>query len=618
MEYSNAESFPTFKRQVEHDDRMTNVKLINDPEQLRLRKERDLKEADRLLHFKLQFSITPIKIWKLLPEKYTDPEELGYASILFQEFDFKKNEYVNVGTSTEARVMIKGKKNIKLHGDIKFQKAVGLVFEMGAAQQMRVVLLAKSNEEEDDESATNIAHYDFRISDLLNTEARAIRKELIFSKTLKRRPKHNKYITIRLDTPAPKPHCLARDTSYEGTHIVLRDMNKFGEVEAKQLSVTMKIMVRDLPIMNRLTKNTNSYFQVFKDGVKFKQKLYQSEILSDKISGNFNTFSFGIEGERSLDKPMLIEVWHRNTLMKSEFIGIMRTDLYDLRSGKVDFQLVNPDVPTEYRGTVKVLKYEERIWITEKVIQKCLNKKTGVIKTVENVIYKNDFSIMNYLGHYPVCMSFAVDFTASNGVKPVSNANSFHYLSGDQLNPYQKSLIGLRNSLKPWSNQTEMKMYGFGGVKNSIFEMKASKLYDKPVGHTVTQAHMLKMYKKFAKSVDMGFDNEFVRIITDVAKISERVLSYHVLVVILDGDKFDYKRTCDVIKRTQRCGMSILFVGIGGEPFKNLLRLQQDCRNVTFTRYVDNEQQVSRNAMYKLPVHMLEFFAIHKIVPENY
>src|SRR5689334_19546030 len=106
---------------------------------------------------------------------------------------------------------------------------------------------------------------------------------------------------------------------------------------------------------------------------------------------------------------------------------------------------------------------------------------------------------------------------------------------------------------------------------------------------------MLKVYKKFAKKTEMGFDNDFTRIIIDVAKISERVLNYYVLTILLDGDKFDYQKAYEVIKKTQRCGMSIVFVGIGGEPFKNLLRLQQECTNVTFTRFVDNEQQLARN-----------------------
>jgi hypothetical protein len=129
---------------------------------------------------------------------------------------------------------------------------------------------------------------------------------------------------------------------------------------------------------------------------------------------------------------------------------------------------------------------------------------------------------------------------------------------------------------------------------------------------------MLKVYKKFAKKTEMGFDNDFSRIIIDVAKASERVLNYYVLVVLLDGDKIDYQKTYEVVKKTQRCGMSIIFVGIGGEPFKNLLRLQQECRNVTFARYVDNEQQVARNALHKIPQHVLEFMAIHKVVPELY
>jgi hypothetical protein len=86
----------------------------------------------------------------------------------------------------------------------------------------------------------------------------------------------------------------------------------------------MKLLVRDLPIMNRIEKKTDPYYQVFKDGVKFKQQLYQSEVLKNKTSGVFRTYSFGIEGERSLEKPMLIEFWNKNAITKNQFIGIVR------------------------------------------------------------------------------------------------------------------------------------------------------------------------------------------------------------------------------------------------------------------------------------------------------
>jgi hypothetical protein len=615
MDYSNAETIPTFKRQAVKDERLTNVKMITDAEQLRQRKERDMKEAERLLHFDLQLSITPLKLYVMSPEKFPTRGLNEFVSCILQEWDYKKNEYVTISIPTDTQVMIVGKENVKLHGDIKFQRPIGMVFEMGAVQRMRVCVVAKASEDEEEEKGEIVGQADFIISELLNDLSRTITKDLVF--LTKRKPRKNKIVTIRLHTPAPKPHPLPRNTGYEGNHITIKDMDKFGEVEAKQLSITMKILLRDLPIMDRITKNTNPFFQVFKDGIKFKQKLYQSEIQSKKLSCTFRTFSFGIEGERSLEKPMLIEVWHRNALLKNEFVGIIRTDIYDLRSGKVDFNIQNPDIPTEPRGTCHIKKYEERIWLTEKVIQKVVSKKTGKVKTIENIIYKNDFSILNYLGYYPVYMALAIDFTASNGVQPETNSNSFHYLSGNGLNPYQKSMIGLRDAIYQWGHQHELRMYGFGGVKKTVFEMKDLKA-NAQERSTATKEHMLKVYKKFAKKTEMGFDNDFTRIIIDVAKISERVLNYYVLTILLDGDQFDYQHTYDVIKKTQRCGMSIVFVGIGGEPFKNLLRLQQECKNVTFTRYVDNEQLIARNALYKLPAHMLAFFAIHKVVPEDY
>jgi hypothetical protein len=236
MQYSNAETIPTFKRAVVNDDRMTDVKMITDVDQLRARKERDMKEAERLLHFDLQFSHTPLKLGVLLPEKFQTKGMSEYTGMILQEWDYKKSDYVTISIPTDTQIMIVGKQNVKLHGDIKYQRPISMVFEMGAVQRMRVCVIAKDSEEETEEQGTIIAQSEFLISDLLNDLDRTITRELVFLS--KRKPRKVKTLTVRLHTPSPKPHPLPRNTGYEGNHITMQDMDKFGEIEAKQLSIT--------------------------------------------------------------------------------------------------------------------------------------------------------------------------------------------------------------------------------------------------------------------------------------------------------------------------------------------------------------------------------------------
>jgi hypothetical protein len=234
--YSNASTFPTFKRPLVTDERMTNVKTISDPDQLRARKERDMKEAERLLHFDLQFSVTPLKLGVLLPEMFPTKGLNEYISIFLQEWDYKNHEYVTVGVPSDTQMIIKGKENVKLHGDIKFQRPIGMVFEFGAVQRMRVCILAKQEPNSTLEDSFIVAHADFQISEILNQHERFL--SLLLEFNTNKKPRKMKTISIRLHTPAPKPHPLPRNTGYEGKHITIQDMDKFGEAEAKQLSIT--------------------------------------------------------------------------------------------------------------------------------------------------------------------------------------------------------------------------------------------------------------------------------------------------------------------------------------------------------------------------------------------
>jgi hypothetical protein len=319
---------------------------------------------------------------------------------------------------------------------------------------------------------------------------------------------------------------------------------------------------------------------------------------------------------------MLIELWHHNSLQNDKFIGIIRTDVFDLRSGKVNHNIIQPDTPNVFRGDCKVLKYEERIWITENIIRRYVSKRTRVHRIITQKLHHNDFSIMNYLGYYELRLAIALDFTASNGVEPKTNPASMHYIGKEKgpdfLNPYQKTMVGVTNAVYQWGNQQEMHMYGFGALNSrEVFEMTDYRKLarNKRVTNTKT---MLELYKKTLGHVVPGVDNDFTSIISQMAKMAEPVQHYFVLLVICDGDKLDSEKTIQLLKQTQQCGLSIVFVGIGDQPFHHLKRFEQECRNVSFTRYVDDERQVARNALRDVSQHMLEYFASRKVVPEIY
>ncbi|EFC39309.1 predicted protein [Naegleria gruberi] len=436
-------------------------------------------------------------------------------------------------------------------------------------------------------------------------------------------------VIVSLITPAPREHIVERETTESGTQIILKNISEYGEVESKRMSITLRLQIRDAPILDRFSSSCSPYFIVYKDGVKFKQRLYTSEIKKKSPNSTYRVFSFGLEGERSLDKSMLIEWWHFNEFGKNEFIGIVRTDILDMREHQTcEFKIVNPDTPNAFRGTMHVLKYEERIWMIEDVNQKFKSKKTGEMKIQSYRLFKNDFSIMNYLGYYEMRLCFGIDLTSTNGIQPTSNKRSLHYIgatseerkSPNPLNPYEKCMVGIMRAVYQYGYQREMKMYGFGALApNVVFEMQEKKRVARESGIR-DEKTMLHTYRRTVKKVLLGLENNFTKIIAEVAAFAERLNHYFICVIITDGDEgINRKLTLQLLKQSQLCGVSFVFVGVGNKSlFKNLMSFQTNCRNVTFVKYNDNMELNAMNALREVQQHAREYLAQRKIVPEEY
>jgi hypothetical protein len=62
--------------------------------------------------------------------------------------------------------------------------------------------------------------------------------------------------------------------------------------------------------------------------------------------------------------------------------------------------------------------------------------------------------------------------------------------------------------------------------------------------------------------------------------------------------------------------MSIVFIGIGKSMFQNIKKIQTECTNITFVRYIDHQIKLGVRALRKIPQQVKDYYASRKEAPE--
>jgi hypothetical protein len=226
--------------------------------------------------------------------------------------------------------------------------------------------------------------------ELLKNLKRTIEKKIHWDKKVKNMIDGLTKVSISCVLPEPKEHIIERICSDDMSHIKIKDVSRYTEVEFQMMSISLRFQITDLKAMGK-DLTIDPYFIVFRDGIEFQQKLYQSEVQLNCSGGAiFRIFTFGLAGEKSLEKPFKIEFW-----TGKKFIGITTTTIKEIREGNVKYILRDPSVPNENRGNLYIRKYEEIVWFTEEITRR-INSVPS--RLVQNFFYLNPFSSMHYLG----------------------------------------------------------------------------------------------------------------------------------------------------------------------------------------------------------------------------
>eukprot|EP00656_Telonema_subtile_P055504 TRINITY_DN8615_c0_g1_i3.p1 TRINITY_DN8615_c0_g1~~TRINITY_DN8615_c0_g1_i3.p1 ORF type:complete len:386 (-),score=63.67 TRINITY_DN8615_c0_g1_i3:117-1274(-) len=184
-----------------------------------------------------------------------------------------------------------------------------------------------------------------------------------------------------------------------------------------------------------------------------------------------------------------------------------------------------------------------------------------------------------------------VDFTKSNtwtGRETFHN-RSLHDTTSGMLNPYQRVIEVMGRTLEEFDDDKLIPCFGFGD----------SRTGDKqcfPFSHEPCNGfeEVLDRYAQIAPAVTLAGPTCFAPVIHEAIRIVQREQSYHILVIIADGqvDNTPTGATAQAIVEASKYPLSIIVVGVGDGPW-GPMQEYDDCLP---ERRFDNLQFVEFNA----------------------
>jgi E3 ubiquitin-protein ligase RGLG len=206
----------------------------------------------------------------------------------------------------------------------------------------------------------------------------------------------------------------------------------------------------------------------------------------------------------------------------------------------------------------------------------------------------------------------AIDCTKSN---KWTGAQSFggqclHTIEAGKLNPYQESLKIIGQTLAEFDDDDLIPAFGFGDSVSKdktvlAFLMCIIKRIQKLItpmlepqvfpfsGHPDGICHglrdVLHKYEKMVPSLHLSGPTSFAPVIRKTIEIVQRERSYHILVIVADGQVTEERETIEAIVLASSYPISIIMVGVGDGPWDTM----KDFDDRLPKRYFDNFQFVN-------------------------
>jgi len=358
-------------------------------------------------------------------------------------------------------------------------------------------------------------------------------------------------------------------------------------------------------------------------------KVYETSVIKNTLDPKWTNIEIPEIAFNSCnpDRMLLWEVYDWDKNSDNDLIGIFRASARMIMKQK-KFEIIND------KKKAKKEKYTN----------------SGVM-VFDRFILNKDFKFMDFImGGTEIAVSFALDFTGSNGRK--ESPKSLHYNSPNynpndfySLNEYQKAISSLGYVLEPYDSTRYMEIYGYGArfFNRPKVEFQCSLTGDEnnPSVHGV--AGILETYHKALQTAVFSGPTNFSPIIRKITEEARKSLlppnsnnplkKYYVLTIITDGIISDMDRTKEALIEAFDAPLSIIIVGVGTENFEKMKELDSDdgtlkigkkvskrdiVQFVPLANYIMNPTLLAQETLKEIPKQIYEFTSQYQYKPPIY
>jgi len=207
-----------------------------------------------------------------------------------------------------------------------------------------------------------------------------------------------------------------------------------------------------------------------------------------------------------------------------------------------------------------------------------------------------------------------VDFTKSNtwNGNRTFGGKSLHTIS-DVPNPYEMVIEIMGRTLEPFDDDHYIPSYIFGDITTT--DRYVLPFY--PNGRPCFGfQEVLARYRELVLSTTLSGPTSFAPIINETINIVKQAKSYHILLIVADGQITNEKETEDAIVRASEYPISIIMIGVGDGPWDKMEEFDDNLPKRKF----DNFQFVAFHDILVKKDGDPNYFALHALmeIPDQY